>query len=335
MLDLPGQSLTAEDKEILEHPLTGGLIYFTRNFEDHQQITELTREIRMAVKKPLLLAVDQEGGRVQRFRKVFSELPAMASILERAEGDMALAKKYCRAIAELMALEIQSVGIDISFAPVADINNISEVIGDRGFAKNKSDVVALVASFCQGMRDAGMATTGKHFPGHGSVKEDSHIALPVDQRPAEEVLATDYWVFEQLAQQNVLDAVMPAHVIYSAFDDLPAGFSKVWIEQKLRTELAFSGAVFSDDLTMEGAVKCGSPTERAQLAMAAGCDMALICNNRDASIEVLDNYKGDTAMSPAILKMIMQQAKYNGLNHCQSSQRWQELRQILDSFNDH
>lgn len=334
MLDLPGQSLTAEDKEILEHPLTGGLIYFTRNFEDHQQITELSKEIRMSVKKPLLLAVDQEGGRVQRFRKGFSELPAMATILERSEGNIEQAKIWCSAIAELMALEIQSVGIDISFAPVADINNISDVIGDRGFAKNKQDVVTLVASFCEGMRAGGMATTGKHFPGHGSVKEDSHIALPVDRREAQEVLETDFWVFEQLAQQNMLDAVMPAHVIYSAFDDLPAGFSEFWVKQKLRKDMEFSGAVFSDDLTMEGAVKCGTPTERAQLAMTAGCDMALICNNREASIEVLDNYKGSAAMSPAIEKMIMAQPKYQGLRQCQSSSRWQALRQILDELND-
>lgn len=334
MLDLPGQALSAEDKEILEHPLTGGLIFFTRNFEDHQQVTELCREIRSKVNKPLLFAVDQEGGRVQRFRKDFSALPAMGNIIKHSQDDIGRAKQYCQALGELMALEVQSVGIDISFAPVADINNISEVIGDRGFANDKATVVTLVEAFCQGMRAAGMATTGKHFPGHGSVREDSHIALPVDNREAGDILDTDYWVFEQLMASGALDAVMPAHVIYPAFDDLPAGFSKVWIQQQLRAKLKFSGAVFSDDLTMEGAVKSGSPTQRAILAMEAGCDMALICNNRDTAIEVLDNYKGSATMSPAISNMIMQQPTYSGLDTCQASKQWQSLRSKLDELHE-
>lgn len=335
MLDLPGQSLSPEDKEILEHPLTGGLIFFTRNFEDHQQIAELSKEIKMDVKKPLLLAVDQEGGRVQRFKKAFSPLPAMGSIIERCDGDIDTGVHLCESIAELMALEIQSVGIDISFAPVADINNISEVIGDRGFADDKNAVVQLVAAFCRGMKAAGMATTGKHFPGHGSVKEDSHIALPVDQREQGDILDTDYWVFQQLMAKNALDAVMPAHVIYPAFDDLPAGFSKVWIQQQLRNNLRFEGAVFSDDLTMEGAVKSGSPVERAHLAMEAGCDMALICNSRETAIEVLDNYKGSAVMSSAITRMIMASPAFSGLEQCQSSERWQSLRKHLDRFDEH
>lgn len=335
MLDLPGQSLSAEDKEILEHPLTGGLIFFTRNFEDHQQITELCAEIRSKVQKPLLFAVDQEGGRVQRFRQDFSALPAMGNIVELCQGDMDSAVNYCQAVAELMALEIQSVGIDISFAPVADINNISEVIGDRGFAKDKSSVVKLVNGFCQGMHAAGMATTGKHFPGHGSVREDSHIALPVDNREAAEILDKDYWIFQQLMADGVLDAVMPAHVIYPAFDDLPAGFSKIWIQQQLRKSLQFKGAVFSDDLTMEGAVKSGSPTERAHLAIEAGCDMALICNSRDTAVEVLDNYRGHATMSPAIEKMIMAGPAFKGLAACQTSERWHNLRAKLDELNEH
>ncbi|BDX06696.1 beta-N-acetylhexosaminidase [Planctobacterium marinum] len=335
MLDLPGQSLSAEDKEILEHPLTGGLIFFTRNFEDHQQIAELTSEIRSKVPKPLLFAVDQEGGRVQRFRQDFTALPSMGSILELCQGNMDSAVSYCQAVAELMALEIQSVGIDISFAPVADINDISEVIGDRGFASDKSSVVKLVNGFCQGMRAAGMATTGKHFPGHGSVKEDSHIALPIDNREAAEILDKDYWVFQQLMSQGALDAVMPAHVIYPAFDELPAGFSKVWIQQQLRERLQFKGAVFSDDLTMEGAVKSGSPTERAHLAIGAGCDMALICNSRDTAIEVLDSYQGQPKMSTAIAEMIMAAPTFKGLTNCQSSERWQTLRAKLDELNEH
>lgn len=332
MLDLPGFELSAEDREILEHPLTGGLIFFTRNYHDPQQIQELARQVKQAAKKPILIAVDQEGGRVQRFREEFSALPAMGSIVEKCDNNLALASDYCAAFAELMALEIQSVGIDISFAPVADIDDISEVIGDRGFAKQQQQVVELVSAFCSGMKKAGMATTGKHFPGHGSVKEDSHIALPVDKREKREILEKDFWVFEQLSQRGVLDAVMPAHVIYPEIDELPAGFSNIWLKQYLRQQLKFDGVIFSDDLAMEGAVASGTPTERAELAMNAGCDMVLMCNQREAAVSILDNYKHDVQHSHRVAKMINQKPVFSGLEVCKQSSRWGELQQKLDAF---
>lgn len=332
MLDLPGYELTQEDKEILEHPLTGGVIFFARNYHDPLQITELSSQVKKAARKPVLLAVDQEGGRVQRFRDGFSRLPAMGKILEVCDGNIEQAKEYCVAFAKLMALEIQSVGIDISFAPVADINDISDVIGDRGFAQDKESVVALVDAFCSGMRSVGMLTTGKHFPGHGSVKEDSHIALPVDRREPSTIMEKDFWVFEQLMAKNALDAVMPAHVIYSEIDDKPAGFSEIWLKQILRGKLGFDGVIFSDDLAMEGAVASGTPTERAELAMQAGCDMALMCNNRDAAVSILDNYSQRAVASQRVLKMIQKQPVYSSLTQLQDSVVWAELQNTLEIF---
>lgn len=332
MLDLAGYELTPEDKEILEHPLTGGVIFFTRNYHDPQQIAELSSQVKLAAKKPILIAVDQEGGRVQRFKEHFSNLPPMGQILEKCENNIQKAFDYSSAIAELMALEIQSVGIDISFAPVADINDISDVIGDRGFANTKEPVAKLVSAFCKGMKKAGMATTGKHFPGHGSVKEDSHFALPIDRREKAEILEKDFWVFKQLAREKVMDAVMPAHVIYPHIDDKPAGFSKVWLQYYLRDALQFDGVVFSDDLAMEGAVSSGTPTERAELAMEAGCDMVLMCNSREGAVSILDNYRKHEEVSPRVVKMIQNATAFNGLQECQNSTRWSELKGRLDSF---
>ena len=177
MLDVQGYELSPEDREVLEHPLTGGIIFFTRNYHDPSQVKELSRQVREAARKPILIAVDQEGGRVQRFREHFSSIPAMGHIIEKSNGNLELAKEYCQAFGELIAIEVQAVDIDISFAPVVDINNISDVIGDRGFSTDKSEVVALADAFIQGMKAGGMATTGKHFPGHGSVKEDSHFCF--------------------------------------------------------------------------------------------------------------------------------------------------------------
>lgn len=334
MLDVQGYELSPEDRDVLEHPLTGGVIFFSRNYHDPSQVKELSRQVRQAAGKPILIAVDQEGGRVQRFKEQFSRIPAMGNIIEQCQGNLAQAKVYCRAFGELMAIEVQAVDIDISFAPVVDINHISEVIGDRGFSTDKSEVVTLAEAFIQGMKAGGMATTGKHFPGHGSVREDSHIALPVDRRPGEQIFAEDFWVFEQLINNNMLDAVMPAHVIYAELDPQPAGFSDFWINEMLRKRLQFDGVVFSDDLSMEGAMVAGDPVERAELAMGAGCDMALICNHREAAIAVLDGYKGPAKLSPRVQKMIMQAAQYPSLKDCCNSPKWQTLNQTLAQFRE-
>ncbi len=287
MLDLAGPEITAEEKDILDHPGVGGVIFFTRNYVDIPQLTELVRQCRRASRGPLLLAVDHEGGRVQRFRQGFTAIPAMDSLRSRAK-DPLHARQLCRMAGKVMAAEVRAMDIDISFAPVLDINGISDVIGDRAFSDNTDEVVTLAGDYIRGMNEVGMAATGKHFPGHGSVKADSHIAMPVDERPLSAIEKLDMAVFKQLMKDNLLAAVMPAHVIYPQIDSLPAGFSPVWLQQILRQQLGFSGAIFSDDLSMQGAAVVGDYPARARSALSAGVDMLLCCNNPAGAVRIID-----------------------------------------------
>lgn len=293
MLDVHGTSLSEEDKEILEHPLVGGVILFTRNYQSPEQVSYLVSQIRQAAKSDILLAVDHEGGRIQRFREQFSRIPAMGDILTFANGDMNLAANIAKSAGMLMATEVQAVGIDISFAPVLDVNGISEVIGDRAFHHTPEKIIPLASAFVDGMHAAGMKATGKHFPGHGSVLADSHFALPIDERAEDEILSFDLSPFKHLIATSKVDALMPAHVIYPKIDDLAVGFSRKWLQQILRQELAFDGVIFSDDLSMEGAASVGGYVERAEASQQAGCDMLLVCNNRQGAIDILDNARLD------------------------------------------
>ncbi len=287
MLDVAGLSLTESDRALLQDPVVGGLILFSRNYESPQQLAALVAEIR-ACAPHVLIAVDQEGGRVQRFKTGFVRLPPMARLGEVYQANPALALTMAAELGWLMATELVAYGVDISFAPVLDLNfGVSEVIGDRAFAADSDAVIALSEQFIGGMRDAGMASTGKHFPGHGWVAADSHLEIPLDERPLAEIEQRDLHVFRQLMACG-LDAVMPAHVIYQQVDRQPAGFSAVWLQEILRQQLAFEGVIFSDDLTMEGASVAGSFVERAEQALTAGCDMLLVCNNRDAALQVRD-----------------------------------------------
>lgn len=289
MLDVAGTSLTAEDKELLEHPLVGGLILFTRNYQSPEQISELTRTIRAAAKKDILIAVDHEGGRVQRFREHFSKIPSMGSIWSLAQQNLELAKTIAKSCGSLMAIEVQAVGIDISFAPILDINSISDVIGDRSFHENVNYIAPLAEAFISGMQAVGMKATGKHFPGHGSVKADSHIDMAVDPRSFSDIEALDLRPFKTLIADNKLDAMMPAHVIFPDIDDKSVGFSRIWLQEILRQKLGFKGVIFSDDLSMQGASSIGGYVERCEAAQEAGCDMLLLCNTREAVIDVLDH----------------------------------------------
>ena len=293
MIDVDGCFVTAEDKEILEHPLVGGLILFTRNYHDPAQLSELTQQIKKHAKKEILIAVDHEGGRVQRFRDGFSRIPAMGKLWQACDENIQQAQLTARYAGQLMALEVHAVGIDISFAPVLDLNGISDVIGDRGFHADEAKVTLLAQAFIDGMQSVGMKATGKHFPGHGSVKEDSHIALPVDHRSKEEIWQGDIKPFQQLIAQQALAAMMPAHIIFPAVDDEAVGFSKKWLQQILRQALGFEGVIFSDDLSMAGASVVGGFVERAEAAQQAGCDMLLMCNDRAAAIEVIDQAQLD------------------------------------------
>lgn len=290
MLDIEGTTLNQEDIQLLQSPQVGGVILFGRNIESPQQVRALTDHMRQ-VRPDILIAVDQEGGRVQRLKQGFTLLPAMGRFgelyLSQPERSIELAEQC----GWLMATEVLAVGIDFSFAPVLDLNDISDVIGDRAFAKNISDIIPLAQAFMQGMKRAGMATTGKHFPGHGSVKADSHIAAAVDTRSYAEIEAQDMQSFIQLQPQ--LDALMPAHVIYEKVDPNPAGFSQYWVQKVLRETLQFDGVLFSDDLSMQAACVAGGADARIKAALEAGCDMGLVCNNRESAcvaLSAIENY---------------------------------------------
>ena len=287
MLDCHAEELQSEEKEKLAHPVVGGLILFARNYHDKKQLAALIQDIRRYAKRPILIGVDHEGGRVQRFRDGFTALPAMGDIMRQSEHQDE-SEKYAKACGLALAYELKTLDIDFSFAPVLDVNGVSQVIGDRAFADNADDVIRLATALIQGLKSANMPAIGKHFPGHGSVAPDSHIALPVDEREYNEIRQTDMVVFERLIERNLLDGVMPAHVIYSQVCDKPAGFSPYWLQQVLRENLGFQKAIFSDDLSMHGASVAGGYLERAEAALDAGCDMVLACNNPKGAEQILD-----------------------------------------------
>jgi beta-N-acetylhexosaminidase len=293
MLDLAGPTLGAGEKELLRHPSVGGVILFSRNFESPRQLLGLTRRIR-AERPELLVAVDQEGGRVQRFKEGFTPIPPMRLLGERWDADAGGARALAEAIGYVIAVELQAHGVDFSFAPVLDVDfGSSSVIGDRAFSDEPTVIAALAGAFVAGLAGGGAASVGKHFPGHGYVRADSHIDVPVDSRSFDDIDATDLHPYRELIARG-LAGVMPAHVIYPQVDDRPAGYSRVWLQDVLRGHLGFEGMIFSDDLSMEGARVAGGPAERALAAIEAGCDMVLLCNAPDAVPGVLDALKGRT-----------------------------------------
>jgi beta-N-acetylhexosaminidase len=293
MLDIEGLSLSPADRELLRQPAVGGVILFTRNFESVEQVADLVAEIRALRRPPLLIAVDHEGGRVQRFREGFTVMPPMRRIGREYDRDAEAGLTAAREAGWLIASELRAVGIDLCFAPCVDLDwGISEVIGNRAFHR-KADIVAdLANAFARGLRSAGMAAVAKHFPGHGAVLLDSHLALPVDRREYG-VLLDDMRPYERLVSNGSIAGVMLAHIVYEQIDALPAGFSEYWIQRELRSRIGFGGAVFSDDLSMKATEAYGTMAERARRSLESGCDMILVCNDRGAAheaVEALNDY---------------------------------------------
>jgi beta-N-acetylhexosaminidase len=303
MVDVQGTALTAAERQFLAHPMVGGVILFARNFDSPRQLRQLTADIRSVRSPAPLIAVDHEGGRVQRFRDGFTAIPAMRRLGLLHEVDPDRAREASRATGCIIAHELLAHGLDFSFAPVLDVDfGGSSVIGDRAFSDNPEVIAELAGALIAGMAEAGMASTGKHFPGHGYARADSHVEVPVDSRAFAEIEAADLLPYKRLIPRG-LGAVMPAHVVYSQVDRLPAGFSGHWLKEVLRGTLGFEGMIFSDDLSMEGASVAGGVADRARAAMDAGCDMVLVCNAPEAARElvgILEVAPVDTARAEAM-----------------------------------
>jgi beta-N-acetylhexosaminidase len=329
MIDLAGPEIDAEERELLRHPLVGGVILFTRNFAESAQLSALVAAIHGARTPPLLVAVDHEGGRVQRFRAApFAHLPAARRIGHEFDADVREGLALARRMGWLMAAELRSHGIDLSFAPCVDLDyGVSEVIGDRAFHARAGAVAQLAVAYAHGMRDAGMAATAKHFPGHGAVRIDSHRSLPVDRRALPD-LADELTPYRRLID-NGLPAVMAAHIQFPAVDAPPASLSKRWIGGVLRGDLRFQGAVFTDDLVMGGAAAFGGILERVRAALAAGCDVLPVCNDRAAVVALLDDL--DAEPEPASQLRIVRMRGRDGLawDELTRSPEWRDARDAL------
>lgn len=283
MLDIEGRQLTPADRALLREPAVGGVILFSRNYESPSQLGDLVAAIRALRSPPLLIAVDHEGGRVQRFREGFSAIPPMRRLGRQYDGDPDEALSLAKTAGWLIASELRAMDIDLSFTPCVDLDwGISEIIGNRAFHRKPGVVADLASAYCNGLRSAGMAAIAKHFPGHGAVVADSHDQLPVDRRSYGDLL-DDMQPYEKLIAKRQLAGVMVAHIVFSETDPLPASFSPYWIKEQLRRALGFDGAVLCDDLSMQATENMGSMPKRARLALEAGCDMVLICNNRPAA----------------------------------------------------
>ena len=331
MINVEGTSLTESDIDRLKDPRVGGLILFSRNYVSREQLAELITSIRELTSRNFLISVDHEGGRVQRFREGFTVLPPMRKLGELYDCSPGEALDAAAVLGGLLAAELAEFDIDFSFTPVLDLDlGQSEAIGSRAFHSDPDVVANLAAALIAGLKQSGMAAVGKHFPGHGHVNADSHLELPVDTRELDSIRQTDLIPFQRLAADG-LAGVMPAHVLFNKVDASPAGFSRFWIQEVLRTELGFEGAVFSDDLSMQGAASAGSPVDRVKLAFEAGCDMMLVCNDPAAVDSVLGNLQfADNPQSSERLRQLLRRQDQQTKAYCKTVQN--QAGEILDKL---
>jgi len=329
MLDVQGLELQPEERELLQHPAVGGVILFGRNYESPQQVAKLASDIHALRQPPLLIAVDQEGGRVQRFRDGFFRLPAVGVFAGLYDDNPRTALSLVQDAGWLMASEVLSVGVDLSFAPVLDLDlGVSAVIGDRAFHRDPEAVSELALAYQRGMHEAGMASVGKHFPGHGGVAVDSHHGLPEDERSLADLELQDLIPFARLAH-NGMNSVMVAHVLYPQVDSQPAGFSRRWLTGILRDAMRFQGVIFSDDLSMGGAEWAGDYPQRAQLALEAGCDMVLVCNQPQHAVEVVESLTRYNDPAAQLRLARMHGRRFPSRDALRGSKRWQSVTERL------
>jgi len=336
IVDLKGPEVEAEEREILQHPLVAGVILFSRHYESPRQLADLCKAIRAVRSQPLLITVDHEGGRVQRFREGFTRVPPMRELGSCYDQNPEEALKTAEACGWLVAAELGSVNINLSFAPVLDLDRVNQTaIGDRAFHSDPRIVFELAKAFIQGMRQVGMCATGKHFPGHGGVTSDTHKVMPIDQRDYQDIETLDMQPFIQLIKADLLDGIMPAHILFPKIDEKPVGFSSIWLKTLLRHKIGFQGMVISDDLNMEGASFAGDYAERAKLALTAGCNLVLICNNRPGAIQILDRlssdqYKLEKEKIQKFAGQFLLNCDYDGLLN---SREWKEKNKLVMKLN--
>ncbi len=333
VVDIAGTELTTEEMRLLQHPLVGMVILFARNFESKEQLHNLTHDIHALRSPPLLVSVDHEGGRIQRFREGFTKIPSMSSLGALYDKDPHRAFSLTAACGLVMASELRACGVDFTFAPCLDLNyGRSTVIGTRAFHRSPLTVGFLASALIGGLAQAGMSNCGKHFPGHGYASADSHTELPVDERTLEEIRANDEVPYRMLG--TVLTATMPAHIVYSKVDGTPAGFSKRWLQEELRTRIGFTGMIFSDDLSMKGAAELGDITARSEAALSAGCDMVLVCNDPEGVQLVLGNQRWiRTKIFDERLARLLPKGKFPNWDALVLSPNYQSCVRKIEEFN--
>lgn len=332
MIDISGPSLSEEDRDRLLHPLVGGVVLFTRHFQSVEQLQVLCEEIHALRHPKLLIGVDHEGGRVQRFREGFSALPPMRPLGELYDSDPTAAKELAEKVGWLMATELLAVGVDFSFAPVLDLDyGDSCVIGDRSFHSRPQIVSDLAFHLVVGMRHAGMAAVAKHFPGHGYIQADTHLEVAVDDRSFQEISQKDLQPFLKLIENNI-EAIMPAHVRYPQIDHDPAGFSHIWLQDILRNKCYFQGAIISDDMSMHAATEFGDAPTRVEAALKAGCDLVLLCNDLNSVDEVLTKLKWPEDVVSHARLIRMHGKPTISLAHLHSNPLWQGRAAAVSHF---